>query len=141
LLLMDELVTVRVFTSVPDAQVACTALLAAGLDASLRDEHLVSMQWLYSNAVGGVKLQVPAEQAEEARALLDTAAIVETPTPATDDEEACPECHSPQTESVLWGRQPAFLTWLVLGLPLFPVRRFRRCRRCGASLPSSGHSA
>ncbi len=138
---MGDLVTVRVFTNVPEAHVACTALLAAGLEASLRDEHLVSMQWLYSNAVGGVKLQVPAEQAEEARALLDTAAIVEAPTPATDDEEACQECHSRQSESVLWGRQPAFWSWLVLGVPLFPVRRLRRCRRCGASLPSSGHSA
>ncbi len=137
---MGELVTVRVFTNVPEAQVACTALVAAGLEASLRDEHVISMQWLYSNAVGGVKLQVPAEQAEEARALLDTAAVVEAPTPTTDDD-ACQECHSPQTESVLWGRQPAFLSWLVLGLPLFPVRRLRRCRRCGASLPSSGSSA
>jgi hypothetical protein len=140
-LLMDELVTVRAFTNVPDAQVACTALQAAGLDASLRDEHLVSMQWLYSNAVGGVKLQVPAKQAEEARALLDTAAIIEAPAPVTDDEEPCPECRSTEIESVLWGRQPAVLSWLVLGLPLFPVRRLRRCRRCGAPLPSSGDSA
>ena len=52
-------VTVRAFTSVSDAQLACTVLQAAGLDARLGDEHLVSMQWLYSNAVGGVKLQVP----------------------------------------------------------------------------------
>jgi hypothetical protein len=41
---MDDLVTVRAFTNLPDAQVACMALQAAGLAASLRDEHLVSMQ-------------------------------------------------------------------------------------------------
>lgn len=128
---MHGLVTVRSFTNLPDAQLACTALQAAGLDAELGDEHLVSMQWLYSHAVGGVKLRVPDDQASEACDILGTSAV----TDQADDNSAadgCPQCGSNDIESVLDGARPALLTMLVIGVPLFPIRRSHRCRRCGA---------
>jgi hypothetical protein len=46
------------------------------------DEHIVSMMWLYSNVVGGVKALVPDERSEEAESLLTTHAGMDGPTPS-----------------------------------------------------------
>ena len=42
-----------------------------GITAFVADEHLVTMNWLYSNAVGGVRLRVLAEDVEPALPLLE----------------------------------------------------------------------
>ena len=55
-----------------DAHIAMGRLAAEGIDAWLADEHLVQTDWLYSVAVGGIKLQVRPEDAEQARTILAT---------------------------------------------------------------------
>lgn len=127
---MHGLVTVRTFTSLPEAQLACTTLQAAGLDAELGDERLVSMQWLYSHAIGGVKLLVPDDQAAEAGDILDTSAIPDEAL-APDQPEACLHCGGTEVDSVLEGVKPAMLSLLLIGVPLARVRRVHRCHRCG----------
>jgi hypothetical protein len=131
---MADLVTVQAFSTGLDAHVACAVLQSAGLDASLRDEHVVSMQWLFSNAVGGVKLQVPADQVDLARDMLFRPASADEAAGATAENDPCPRCGGTRDTSVLWGRQPAVLTWLLMGVPLFPIRRRRMCAGCGAAL-------
>jgi hypothetical protein len=64
------LVVVGAFTSVHEAHLARSVLESAGIEASIADEHLVSMYWLYSNAIGGVKVLVAEAQADEAREVL-----------------------------------------------------------------------
>jgi hypothetical protein len=76
---MGQLVTVRGFTTVLDAQVACAVLPSAALGARLRDEHVISIDWLLSNAVGGVKPQVPADQLDVARDMIDPPAPIGEP--------------------------------------------------------------
>ena len=114
--------------------VDCSALQGAGINASLADENLVSPNWLYSNAVGGVKVMVPASQFEEARAVLDTTAVTVSgqPNPGAG-EDVCAQCGGTEFELHEQGKRMTALTWLTLGLPLVPVRRSRRCRACGAS--------
>jgi len=51
-------------------KVASTALEAEGIGAFLLDDKLIAINPLLSNAVGGVKVAVPAEQAERAREIL-----------------------------------------------------------------------
>lgn len=46
-------------------------LESEGHTVFLADAETVTANWLYSNAVGGVRLQVPAPEAEAARAALD----------------------------------------------------------------------
>lgn len=65
-----DFVTVASFDTSPEAHIAMGRLLAEGLDAHLADEHLVQTDWLYSIAVGGIKLQVPPQQAGQARRIL-----------------------------------------------------------------------
>lgn len=74
----NELVVAAAFTSVHDAAFARSALEAAGIEAMIADEHVISMDWFYSNAIGGVKVLVPRDRLEEARAVLDSEAMVAT---------------------------------------------------------------
>lgn len=45
-------------------------MVAEDIPAFVADEYTVNIQWLYSNAIGGVKVQVPLYFAEEAKAIL-----------------------------------------------------------------------
>jgi hypothetical protein len=65
-----ELVTVAMFGSVGEAEVARMTLEADGVKCYLADAETVNMMWFASNAVGGVKLQVAAEDAPRAQRLL-----------------------------------------------------------------------
>ncbi|MCB0815532.1 MAG: DUF2007 domain-containing protein [Flavobacteriales bacterium] len=67
---MDALVTVAAFTLPSDLVIARGRLESEGIECSLKDELTVQVHNLYSNAVGGVKLQVRVEDAGRARALL-----------------------------------------------------------------------
>ena len=60
------------FDSMPEAHIAMGRLEAEGIEAWLADEHLVQTDWLYSIAVGGIKLQVAAEDAQRASKILAT---------------------------------------------------------------------
>ena len=71
------LTTIGRFSHPLEAQIARARLEAAGIPAFVADEHTINMQWLYSNALGGVRLQVPMVCREDAVALLAT------------DESAC----------------------------------------------------
>jgi hypothetical protein len=120
------LVVVGAFTSVHEAHLAWSVLQAAGIEARVADEHLVSMYWLYSNAIGGVKVLVPEAQAEEARHVLASCIEdVEAPLPSEPDHavdaadrDSCPRCGSPDVTSRPAGLRFAVLSWLTIGLPL-----------------------
>lgn len=64
--------TIARFDSMPEAHIAMGRLEVEGIDAWLADEHLVQTDWLYSIAVGGIKLQVRAEDAQRAVEILNT---------------------------------------------------------------------
>jgi hypothetical protein len=68
-----RLVTIAAFDQPAKARLAQNALQAAGIRAAVSDETVVAMDWLLSNAVGGVKVQVWEEDAERAVAELEQA--------------------------------------------------------------------
>lgn len=133
----SELVVVGAFSHPHEAHLACSALAAAGLDATVADAHIVAADWLVSNAVGGVKVLVRAEDAAEAHAVLESTAVVDR-----DDESrfgsgeqyvarSCPRCGSESIVRVTRGRRFAIASWLIAGVPLFPVWQQHQCRTCG----------
>jgi hypothetical protein len=75
------------FSTIGEAGSARSALDAAGIDSVLADDEIVAMNWLYSNAVGGVKLVVRGEDREVAWDILETP----PGDPATIDSEASDE--------------------------------------------------
>lgn len=126
-----------------EANIAKASLEAAGIPASIADEHTINMDWLYSNALGGVRLFVPEEFVEEAKALIeeDFSHIVdeefeelaeESFTEKVDEKATCPACGGNELEPYTIGKKPAFIVFLLLGFPLFFYKQGSKCLSCGA---------
>jgi hypothetical protein len=90
-----DLVTIQSFEFIQQAEAAKELLEHHGLRAFVVDKNTISMNWLLGNAVGYVKLQVSAAEAETAVALLQERQ--ETPTSRTGAQDdarvtACLAC-------------------------------------------------
>ena len=75
-----------------EAQIARASLEAAGIPAHLADEHTINMQWLYSNALGGVRLLVPPECLDEAKSILKTDHSAQVEAEFGSEKRICPSC-------------------------------------------------
>jgi hypothetical protein len=65
-----KLLALRRFRDLPGALVAKGLLDSAGIKCFLSDENTVRMDWLWSNALGGVRLWVREDDLTESAALL-----------------------------------------------------------------------
>lgn len=102
-----------------------------GVNATLADVDTISLNWLWSNALGGVKVLVPESEVEEALGVL----AAEPSDESTDGQDVqaaftCPSCGSRDTHYFL-DKRGTFLTWLVLGIPVIPVISKQACAGCG----------
>lgn len=70
-MIAEKLVTITTFDMPTEAHLAKNLLEANGLTAFLADEFIVGIAWHLSNALGGIKLQVPETEAERAIATLE----------------------------------------------------------------------
>lgn len=129
------LVTVSRYTFPYEAQIAWSKLDAAGIPAYIGDEHTINMDWLYSNALGGVRVQVPGQFEQAAREILTTNLESELLEQQGYDSTCCPKCQSTDTEHHLFGKRFAFLVFLGIDFPLYPVKEGIRCRQCGTKTP------
>lgn len=121
----DDLVTVGQYTMPQDAHLARVELESHGIDAFVRDEFIIVADPLYSNAIGGVRLDVPEEDAERAREILGAHE------PPSRLQAICPKCGSREVERKGPPLLPLVLAMLVNWLfALFFSIKFR-CRSCG----------
>jgi len=121
--------TVARFREPYEAHLARGVLESAEIEAYVLDDHLVGTNWLYSSALGGVRLYVDDENEAAARAILNSE--LEGPGEDPGDDEPCPACGSTEFEVSrysLWSIIPAVLT----SAPLLFPRRSWRCTRCRA---------
>jgi Putative prokaryotic signal transducing protein len=63
-------VTIQTCSTLPEAQVVQSHLRGSGINAFLPDEMTVQNNWMWTNAIGGVRVQVPEEDAERAMDIL-----------------------------------------------------------------------
>ncbi len=139
-----RLETIARFRDVPASQLARCRLEADGIQVSLLGVNHVSINWLASQAIGGIRLQVPAEDAERARELLEQdrseelSEIPEADLPAAQDE-TCPRCGSDRvygSQLAHWTKAASMLggLWfLLLSLPFVWWRHRLDCSACGFS--------
>jgi hypothetical protein len=130
----QEPVTVQRYRDLPEAMVAQGMLASAGIDSYLRDENTIRMDWMWSQAMGGVRLEVAEEDAEAALELL--AAPIPESYSAEDVGEAftqprCPVCGSLDVRHPGINKMLSYaLMWL--GMP-FPVpSKSWHCETCRA---------
>lgn len=122
-------VTVRSYRDPIDAELARSRLEAADIPVRVLDQHLVSIQWLYSRAIGGVKVRVQESDLERAGELLDedrSGDLAQAP------DRACPACGSPDFHRSRVQRRAAALA-LLTSIPLVAWRRRWICNACGHS--------
>lgn len=65
-----KLIAVRRFRDLPEALVAKGMLDSAGVKCFLSDENTIRLDWLWSNALGGVRLWVREDDLPDAATLL-----------------------------------------------------------------------
>lgn len=136
-LTLEPRITVAAYSTSWEAQLGRARLEAAGIEASLADEHTIRLAWMFSMAVGGVKLQVRAED----RAAAEDALAHAEPLPEIYlveegeriEAHRCPGCGSAELVYRRWSL-PAFVgSWLLLGFPVPILWRRWSCRACGAA--------
>jgi hypothetical protein len=96
----DDLVTIAVFGSPFEAGLAKSELEAFGIPAFIADEFTVGANPLYSNALGGVKLKVPASHEQEARDILSQQ--VSSEIEKFDPEEPIKSSHKTMAKTFVW---------------------------------------
>lgn len=103
----DDLVTIASFVDYILANVSKTKLQSEGIDCWLADDTIVTLNWLYSNMYGGVKLKVRESDAQRANTILRA---VKSDLPKTR--------LSPQVERKLFfgkiSRRSFFLVWVAI---------------------------
>jgi len=112
---------VATFSTPAEAHVALTRLECAGLDVALRDEFVVTLSWMYSNAIGGVKLEAVEDDVADARELLALP-------PPEEGILRCPFCGSFETGVRVLSVFGAICIFLKLPIPM--TRAVVDCRAC-----------
>lgn len=130
---MDQgLITLARFPDPATAGLAQSRLKAAGIPAFLADEATMGLAWHWNPAVGGIRLQIPPEHADEARLLLEEPGEAvetwrdfpgETPpdaVPEEDDQEPGPRELLARRAFVAgiigWALSPLLIYSLVIGI-------------------------
>lgn len=140
----DRLEAVAAFSYLHEAEFARTSLESEGIVTVIENENLIRLDWLYMNALGGLRLLVREEDATRAREILaqpepagESSDPSDAAPPAT---ETCPRCGSPETVAVETRRRVGHLLWLFTGFPFVRPGRSRRCAACGLPLTDEEHT-
>lgn len=125
-----DLVTVARFQEPYAAHLARAALEDAGIRAFVSDDHTVGIIWVYSNALGGVRVQVGGSDLEAARRLLGDLEQGEA-----GSEEACAACGGTSLRRSTLRRRTKALSlligWILVAIPFVAGAKHVRCEDCG----------
>ncbi|WP_347158434.1 DUF2007 domain-containing protein [Pontibacter chitinilyticus] len=139
----ERLITIATCNGLTEAHILKGRLEAEGILCFLGDEHIVGAQPFYAVAVGGIKLRVPENDVEEARAILAGIMGGSTDYILTDDielappmqehvtAETCPHCGSDNIAEEKYNKTVFSLSYLFLGFPVPFLSRKYKCYNCG----------
>ena len=125
-------VVLNSYNSYIDAHITKGVLEEAGIDSWLKDENTVTIDPILTNAVGGIKVMVAAEDLQQASELLvklkrEQASI------------ACPKCSSINTDLVSTPRKAinwlSAITTFFLGDYAMTIDKVQHCFDCGHEFP------
>jgi hypothetical protein len=129
----EPLVTIVSFSYPTEAHLARAKLESEGIDSMIANDVMVGTNWLYSNAVGGVKLQVRKSDAEAAMVIMNSCTEHTSAIPHEDDASTkhCPQCNSSDIRYEFFNIRPVFLSWLIFGFALPFMKKKWKCNFCG----------
>ena len=139
----EELITVANFSHPTEADPVVAWLESEGIECFVTNEHTVTMNWLYSNAIGGVGVQVKTVDIERTneilQAVMDSDAAEGESTLSDSEmdigsyatsEIRCPKCGSENVYYEKFSRRLVFASWVILSVPLPFLRKKWKCREC-----------
>ena len=145
----EDLVTIAGFPTAHEAHFARIRIEEAGIECVLANEVISNVYWLYTQAMGGVQVQVRRSDAARATAILEESAetVLEAEFPEDegpeppDDAQAvrCLHCESTNVERTRrklgWGAVALVLLGplglVIYLLLLLFIRETNSCRDCG----------
>ena len=126
-----ELKMIRRYRDLPEALLAKTGLESAGIECFLTDEHIVRIDWFWSNLLGGVKLHVKAEDADAVLEILDQPSQegFEVEGIGRYDRPRCSSCNSIDIHFEELSRVAFVSAYLLVPIPLHC--KGWKCHSCG----------
>ena len=117
---LQGVATIRKYRDQAEAILARSVLESAGISCFLRDENTIRMDWLWSNLMGGIRLQVSEADVEAAEAVLSQPIPGHIAVAGEPDYEQprCPECKSLDITFNTSDMKVAALSFAVVGIPL-----------------------
>jgi hypothetical protein len=139
---MSRYITIATYIGAWEAHLARTKLESESIFALVLDDQIASINWFYSNAVGGVRLQVREADAQRAALILEKDAeegpAAQQESPVLDSSvPACPACGSTSIRRERFSPAIALLSFLLLGLPFLLNRKRVICLNCNRKWKTS----
>jgi hypothetical protein len=135
-----QLKTIASFRDLPLAELAKAKIESEGIPCSLANAYHVGVNWLYSFALGRVKLQVYSPDAEKAKQILhedhsDDLNSIEDEFPKPDVSDYSQKCSSRHLSIIRDSCKSGALS-LLTGFPLVFFRKRYTCADCGHIMKS-----
>ncbi len=120
------------YRDMPTATVAKSVLDSAGIESFLFDDSMIRLDWLMSNALGGIKLFVRDADSVSARELLEAHVPEKFEVEGIGEYEQpkCPNCNSTDISFDELDRKIAYPS-LLISIPIPAVRHGWTCHACG----------
>jgi ribosomal protein S27AE len=125
----NKLKTVAAYRDIYQAYLVKGQLETEGIPAIVVDEYLVGVNWMYSFAIGGVKVKVPENVLDKAQEIIASYQNEKNITERRSGD-ICPKCSSTSISAnrySLWSLIPT----LIFLLPIFFRRKKWVCDNCG----------
>lgn len=139
---MNNLVTIRTYDNYVQAHVTKCRLEEEGISVYLKDEQTVTMYWIWSQALGGIKLQVLEKDVAAAESILEEdekqfdddkeqpAYFDEDRSQLDPNNKICIYCGSKNTKAEQYDKGWAYTAMLFLGFPVSVKSEKWHCFHC-----------
>lgn len=126
-------VMIRRYQGLSEALLSKSILESAGIESFLADENLIRIDWFYSNLVGGIKLLVRGEDAEEAIKVLEqsTPEAFQVEGVGEYQQPQCPKCRSLDVAFDELNKRVAYGGVLFAGAQSPATSDHWKCHACG----------
>lgn len=124
------MMTIATFSTPDEAHLFRMKLGAAGIEAYVVDENMVQAYWLYSNAIGGVRVQIDEADLPAVKEFLSQETEIEAAADGEIEALNCPECGSTAIEADDTSRRVALFVVSLTAIPLPFSKDTWHCTAC-----------
>jgi len=125
---MDNPITIATYTFPHEVLIDKSKLEAYGIYCFVKDEITIQVHNFYSNALGGLKLQVQQKDVERAIKIMNDHPDISTD--YTESKIKCPNCSSGNVDSIVLNRNVSLILLMLTNLPIPIFSRKFHCFEC-----------